>query len=55
MFTLLVFHLVLGVAVIAAGRRLGRSGFALAGLAPLATVVWAVLEASNWNLSNGNW
>ena len=44
MFTLLVFHLVLGVAIIAAGRRLGRSGFALAGLAPLATVVWALTQ-----------
>ena len=45
MFVLLVFHLVLGVAIIAAGRSLGRRGFALAGLAPLATVVWAITQA----------
>ena len=45
MFVLLVFHLVLGVAIIAAGRSLGRRGFALAGLAPLATVVWAITKS----------
>ncbi len=45
MFVLLVFHLVLGVAIIAAGPLLGRRGFALAGLAPLATVLWAITQA----------
>ncbi len=47
MFVLLVFHLVIGAAIIAAGRSLGRRAFAVAALAPLATVVWAVTQASS--------
>ena len=47
MFVLLVFHLALGAAIIAAGRSLGRRAFAVAALAPLATVVWAVAQAGS--------
>ena len=47
MFVLLVFHLVIGAAIIAAGQSLGRRAFAVAALAPLATVVWAVTQAGS--------
>ncbi len=46
MFVLLAFHLLLGVCVVAAGRRLGRYGFALAATAPLAVVAWAATQAN---------
>lgn len=41
MFVLLLLHLVLGVGIVAAGKQLGRRAYALAAIAPLATVVWA--------------
>lgn len=45
MFVLLALHLVLGVGIVAAGRTLGRRAFALAALAPLVTVLWAITQA----------
>ncbi len=45
MSTLLLFHLALGIALIAAGDRLGRRAFGLAALAPLATLVWVAPRA----------
>ncbi|MDX2379459.1 MAG: proton-conducting transporter membrane subunit [Acidimicrobiia bacterium] len=45
MFALLLLHLVLGVGIVAAGKLLGRRGFAVAALAPLATVIWAVARS----------
>ena len=46
MFVLLLFHLVVGVAILLSGDRLGRRAFALAALAPGATVIWA---AARWS------
>ncbi len=45
MFALLAFHLVLGAVIVGGGAALGRRAFAVAALAPLATVVWAVIQA----------
>jgi multicomponent Na+:H+ antiporter subunit A len=45
MFALLALHLVVGTVVIAFGVQLGRRAFAVAAVAPLATVVWAVTKA----------
>ncbi len=45
MFFLLALHLVVGVAIVGAGDRLGRRAFAVAAIAPLATVVWAATQA----------
>jgi multicomponent Na+:H+ antiporter subunit A len=45
MFVLLALHLAVGIGIIASGRRLGRRAFAVAAVAPLATVVWAVAYA----------
>ena len=41
MFVLLLFHLLIGSAILMSGDRLGRRAFAVAAVAPLATVVWA--------------
>ena len=46
MFFLLVLHLVVGIGIIAGGRALGRQAFLVAAIAPLATVVWAAVKAS---------
>ena len=45
MFALLAFHLVIGIAIVAAGQQLGRQAFAVAAVAPLATVIWAITQA----------
>ena len=45
MFALLLLHLVLGVGIVAAGKVLGRRAFAVAALAPLATVIWAIARS----------
>ncbi|MFT4864257.1 MAG: multicomponent Na+:H+ antiporter subunit A, partial [Ilumatobacter sp.] len=46
MFALLAFHLVIGIAIVAAGQQLGRHAFAVAAVAPLATVIWAITQAA---------
>jgi len=45
MLVLLAAHLLTGVVIMVLGDRLGRLAFALAGLAPLATLVWAIARA----------
>jgi len=45
MFALLALHLVVGVLIVVMGDTLGRRAFALAAVAPLATVIWAVVVA----------
>jgi multicomponent Na+:H+ antiporter subunit A len=45
MLVLIAAHLVLGAAIIAAGDRLGRRAFALAGIAPLATLAWLIVRS----------
>ena len=45
MFALLALHLVLGAAIVGAGPALGRRAFSLAALAPLATLIWAAVQA----------
>ena len=45
MFVLLVLHLVVGIAIVAGGRILGRRAFALAAVPPLAMLVWAAVQA----------
>lgn len=45
LIALLTLHAVLGAAVLAAARPLGRWAMAIGGLAPLAVVVWAVTAA----------
>ncbi len=45
MFALLLFHLLVGVAIVASGDRLGRRAFGVAAVAPAAMVVWAVTQA----------
>ncbi len=47
MFALLALHLVVGIGIVAGGRMLGRQAFLLAGVAPLATVIWAATNASS--------
>ncbi len=47
MFVLLALHLVVGTAIIAAGRRLGRQAFAVAALAPLATLLWLAARSGD--------
>jgi len=39
MFVLLALHLVVGTAIVAAGRVLGRRAFAVAAVAPAAVLV----------------
>lgn len=46
MFLLLLFHLLIGNAIMMSGDRLGRRAFGIAALAPVATVVWA---ATKWS------
>ena len=45
MFLLLALHLVLGIGIVAGGRVLGRQALLVAAIAPLVTVIWAVLRA----------
>jgi multicomponent Na+:H+ antiporter subunit A len=45
MFLLLALHLLIGVVIVATGDRWGRRAFAVAALAPLATLGWAVSKA----------
>lgn len=47
LFFLLLLHAACGVAVLLAGRRLGRLAWLVGGLAPLATVVWLVAERAD--------
>ena len=42
--SILLLHLVIGVGIIATGRRLGRRGFAVAAVAPAATLIWLATE-----------
>ena len=51
MFLLLLFHLLIGSAILLSGDRLGRRAFLVAGVAPLATMVWA---ASRWTTVVGD-
>ena len=46
MFVLLLFHLLIGAAIMLSGDRFGRRAFVIAAVAPVATVVWA---ASRWS------
>ena len=46
MFVLLALHLVVGTAIVATGRVLGRRAFAVAAVAPAAVLVWA---ATRWS------
>ena len=39
-FSVLLLHLVVGTTIVALGDRLGRRAFAVAALAPVATLVW---------------
>ncbi len=51
MFLLLLIHLLIGSAILLSGDRLGRRAFAVAALAPLATIVWA---ATQWSTVVGD-
>ena len=51
MLVLLILHLVIGVAILASGDRLGRRAFAVAAFAPAATMVWA---GSKWSAVVGD-
>ena len=42
---ILTLHFVLGIAIVVAGDRLGRRGFAVAALAPALTLIWLVTRA----------
>jgi multicomponent Na+:H+ antiporter subunit A len=44
MFALLIVHLLIGVAIMLSGDRLGRHAFTVAAIAPAATLVWAALR-----------
>lgn len=44
MFLLLILHLLIGVSILVSGDRFGRRAFAVAALAPAATVTWAALQ-----------
>jgi multicomponent Na+:H+ antiporter subunit A len=44
---LLALHALLGVAVIAFGARLGRRGFALGAIAPIATLAWLGVQGGD--------
>jgi len=44
MFLLLLIHLLIGSAILLSGDRLGRRAFIVAGLAPMATIVWAATQ-----------
>ncbi len=44
MFVLLLIHLLIGVAILMSGDRLGRRAFAVASLAPAVTVGWAATQ-----------
>ena len=46
MFFLLVLHLVVGIAIVAGGRVLGRRAFVVAAIPPLAMLAWAASQAS---------
>ncbi|MGB3736315.1 MAG: hydrogen gas-evolving membrane-bound hydrogenase subunit E [Ilumatobacter sp.] len=47
MFLLLLFHLLIGSAILMSGDRLGRRAFAVAAAAPIATVIWAAAQWSS--------
>ena len=47
MFVLLVIHLIVGIAIVASGRALGRRAFAVAAVAPAAVIVWACTQWSD--------
>lgn len=47
MFLLLILHLLIGVSILVSGDRFGRRAFAVAALAPAATVTWAALQWGN--------
>ena len=51
MFLLLLIHLLIGIAILLSGDRLGRRAFVVAALAPLATLMWA---ATQWSTVVGN-
>ncbi len=51
MFLLLLIHLLIGIAILLSGDRLGRCAFVVAALAPLATLMWA---ATQWSTVVGN-
>ena len=42
MIALLILHAVIGTAVFASGRRLGRHAFAVAAIPHVATIVWLI-------------
>lgn len=44
MFLLLILHLLVGVSILVSGDLFGRRAFAVAALAPAATVIWAALQ-----------
>ena len=46
MLPVILAHLVVGLILVAVGRRWGRDAFALAALAPAATAVWGVTKVS---------
>lgn len=47
MFVLLLFHLLIGSAILMSGDRLGRRAFAVAAVAPVATIAWAATQWSS--------
>ncbi len=51
MYLLLLIHLLIGSAILLSGDRLGRRAFAVAGIAPLATIMWA---ATQWSTVVGD-
>ncbi|MFK7918002.1 MAG: hydrogen gas-evolving membrane-bound hydrogenase subunit E [Ilumatobacter sp.] len=51
MFVLLIIHLLIGSAILMSGDRLGRRAFAVAAVAPSATVVWVLAQ---WSAVVGN-
>jgi multicomponent Na+:H+ antiporter subunit A len=51
LFALVLLHAVAGVAVLAAGRRLGRAAWVVGGVAPLAVLVW--LAANSGRVADG--
>ena len=48
----LALHLVVGAAVLSAGRGLGRRGLLIGGIAPALTIVWVAVGARD--VLNGN-
>ena len=43
---LILLHVLVALAALPLGKRLGRHVFLVSGLAPLATFVWAITQAS---------